>query len=46
MELAIPQTVVLPGAGTGNPLRETVPSQTSDMGGKTLSVLAHSFLLP
>ena len=26
--------------------RETVPSQTSDMGKKTLSVLAHSFLLP
>ena len=26
--------------------RETVPSQTSDMGEKTLSVLPHSFLLP
>ena len=26
--------------------RETVPSQTSDMGKKTLSVLAHNFLLP
>ena len=26
--------------------RETVPSQTSDMGEKTFSVLAHSFLLP
>ena len=30
----------------GNILRETVPSQTSDMGEKTLSVLAHIFLLP
>ena len=28
------------------PLRETIPSQTSEMGEKTLSVLAHSFLLP
>ena len=27
-------------------VRETVPSQTSDMGKKTVSVLAHSFLLP
>ena len=27
-------------------LRETVPLQTSDMGEKKLSVLAHSFLLP
>ena len=26
--------------------REIVPSQTSDMGKKTVSVLAHSFLLP
>ena len=26
--------------------RETVPSQTSDMGKKTVSVLVHSFLLP
>ena len=26
--------------------RETVPSQISDMGEKTLSVLAHSFLHP
>ena len=26
--------------------RETVPSQTSDVGKKTLSVLTHSFLLP
>ena len=26
--------------------RETVPLQTSDMGKKTLSVLAHKFLLP
>ena len=25
---------------------ETVPSQTSDVGKKTLSVLTHSFLLP
>ena len=29
-----------------NIVRETVPSQTSDMGGKTLSVLAHKVLLP
>ena len=28
------------------PTRETVPSQTSDMGKKTVSVLAHPFLLP
>ena len=27
-------------------IRETVPLQTSDMGEKTLSVLAHSFLVP
>ena len=27
-------------------VRETVPSQTSDIRKKTLSVLAHSFLLP
>ena len=27
-------------------VRETVPSQTSDIGKNTLSVLAHSFLLP
>ena len=27
-------------------IRETVPSQTSDMGKKTVSVLAHSFWLP
>ena len=27
-------------------IRETVPSQTSDMGKKTVSVLAHKFLLP
>ena len=27
-------------------VRETVPSLTSDMGKKTVSVLAHSFLLP
>ena len=27
-------------------IRETVPSQTSDMGRKTVSVLAHSVLLP
>ena len=27
-------------------IRETVPSLTSDMGKKTVSVLAHSFLLP
>ena len=27
-------------------LRETVPSQTSDMGKKTVSVLAHSLLRP
>ena len=26
--------------------RETVPSQTSDMGEKTLSVLVHSFMVP
>ena len=26
--------------------RETVPSQTSDMGRKTVSVLVHSFVLP
>ena len=29
-----------------NFIRETVPSQTSDMGKKTVSVLALSFLLP
>ena len=27
-------------------LRETVPSQTSDIGKRTVSVIAHSFLLP
>ena len=27
-------------------IRETVPSQTSDIGKKTVSVLAHYFLLP
>ena len=27
-------------------VRETVPSQTSDMGKKTVPVLAHSFWLP
>ena len=26
--------------------RETVPSLTSDLGGKTVTVLAHKFLLP
>ena len=26
--------------------RETVPSQSSDMGKKTVSVLAHTFVLP
>ena len=31
--------------GTPGLLRETVPLQTSDMGKKTVSVLAHSFLL-
>ena len=31
---------------TTNVKRETIPSQTSDMGRKTVSVLASPFLLP
>ena len=34
------------GCSTNSVVRETVPLQTSDMGKKAVSVLAHSFWLP
>ena len=38
--------IVLSSVETTDFLRETIPSQTSDMGNKTVSVLAPSLLLP